>query len=115
MTHGGQARYREDRFLGGFRGDGDKHIERIRNDRSVQDHAGDPGLRSLETDPADRRPGEGERGTVTRYRRHRGGPLAIRMVPIALQPTSAVGDGWIGLLAARPRRDHVERIDEDDG
>src|SRR5258706_2408987 len=37
------------------------------------------------------------------------------MVPVALQPTGAVGDGRIGLLAARPRRDHVERIYDDDG
>src|SRR5258705_13796955 len=41
--------------------------------------------------------------------------LAVRMVAIALRPSARVGDGRIGILVARSRRRHLERIDDDDG
>src|SRR3989440_10486596 len=101
MATGSQARQREHRLLRALRRN--VQVERVRHDASIQDHPGDPGLRSAVADPADRGPGEGERGPITRNRRYRGGPLAVRMVPIALQPSCGIADGRIGLLAADSR------------
>src|SRR5882672_2135192 len=113
MVHGSQPRYRQEGRLGYLRRR--IRIEGIRNDVSIQDYTGNPGLGSASADPAHRRPGKGERGLRAWHRRDRGGSLTVWSVSIALNPTEAVGDGRIGLLAAPPRRDHVERIHDDDG
>src|SRR5882672_9834203 len=113
MAPRSQARQREEGRLGYFRSG--IRIEGVRNHVSIQDHARDPGLGSAVADPADRRPGEAERGLIARGPRQRGGPLAVWMVAVVQDPTGGISDGRIGLLAACSRRRHFERIHVDNG
>src|SRR5260221_8453541 len=110
MAPGGQAQQGEEGRLGCFRFRTGIRVERVSNDASIQDYSGDPALGSAVADPADRGPGEAERGLITRGRRYRGGPLAVWMVPIVQDPTGGISDSQTGLLVARSRRRHFERI-----
>ena len=113
MPRVGQARQREDGLLGCFRSG--IHVEGVRDDASIQDDTGDPVLGPCEADPADRRPRESERGLIARGLRQRGGPLTVRVIPIALRPAARVGNGRIGLLVALSRLHHVEGVHDDNG
>src|SRR6267154_4394261 len=88
-------------------------IEGILHDDSIQGYAGDPALGSAGADPPDSRPGEGDRRLGAYRIGFRAGPLAVRLVPIVLNPTVAVGDGRIRILVARSRQGHFERIHHD--
>src|SRR6266851_9604846 len=82
----------------------------VLDEGSIQEYAGDPALRSAGADPADPRSGEGDGRLRARDIGFRAGPFAVCLVPIALDPIWAVRDGRIGILVARSRRGHVERI-----
>src|SRR5580765_520698 len=99
MGPGGQATREEISVLGSFRLS--ERIDGVRNDVSVEEYAGHPGLRATCADPADPRPREAD----GRLRAHgfgfRGAPFAVGLVPIVLNPAVAVGDGWVRVLVAR--------------
>src|SRR5258706_4377810 len=115
MAPGGQAQQGEEGRLGCFRFRTGIRVERVSNDASIQDSSGDPALGSGVADQVNGGPGEAERGLTTGARRYRGGPLAVWMVPIVQDPTGGISDGRIGLLVARSRRRHFERIHVDNG
>src|SRR5213082_1043759 len=87
----------------------------VLDEGSIQEDAGDPGLRSAGADPADPRAGEGD-GRLRAHRiGFRGGSLTVCLVPIVLNPIRAVGDGRIGILVARSRHRHLEGVHHDEG
>src|SRR5258706_13865818 len=94
-----QAIFEEVGMLGSFRLG--VRIEGVLDDGSIQGYAGDPALRSVRADPPDSRPGEGDGRLRTRRIGFRSGTLAVRFVPIVLNPTVAVGDGRVRILMAR--------------
>src|SRR2546422_7597876 len=79
-------------FFGGF-----IRID-LGNERSIQQHASDPGQGPARANPADRRPGEGEGRLRARRRRVRGAAAAPRYAACILAPAGGVGDGRGGLL-----------------
>src|SRR5256885_4788246 len=100
MGSGGLAAHREIGVLRSFRLG--IRVE-VLNEASVQEDAGDPALRSAGADPADPSPREGDRRLRTERIGFRAGPFTVRLVPIALNPIRAVGDGRIGVLVAYSR------------
>src|SRR6267142_340877 len=87
MGPGGQASYREVGVLGSFRlGVG---IE-VLDEGSIEEDAGDPALGAASADPADPGPGEGDGRLRAEGIGFRGGPFAVRFVPVALNPAVAV-------------------------
>src|SRR5712671_7228486 len=103
-----QAIFEEVGMLGTFRLR--VRIEGVLDDGSIQGYAGDPALRSASADPPDPRPGEGD-GRLRAHRLgFRGGPFAVGLVPVVLNPTGAVGDRRIRILVARSRQGHFEPV-----
>src|SRR5690349_19924415 len=81
----------------------------------IEEYAGDPALRSTGADPADPSTVKGDGRLRTDGIGFRRGSLAVGLVPIALNPLAAVGDGRIRILVARSRRGHIESVHHDQG
>src|SRR5229473_1811494 len=82
---------------------------------AIQVYASDRVPGSAAADPADRGPGEGERGLRSRRIGGRDSPVAPGVIPVIEIPRAGVSDGPIRVVEARSQARHVERIDYDLG